>query len=132
MSRAVEFRSVAGGRHNIGIIGARNKLVAITGKKEKVYDVEIVGMHLRLKSSHDSEFVKKVIQHVNQKVKEALPLTKNDSIQTAALLACLNMAEEQFLLKKQILSELEKVEEKAASALSRFENTYETQMGLDN
>ncbi len=106
--------------------------MAITGKKDRIYDVEIAGIRLRLKSSHDAEFVNKVIQQVNQKIKEALPLTKNDSIQTAALLACLNIAEEQLLLKKQLLSELEKVEEKAANILTRFESSYESQLGLDH
>lgn len=106
--------------------------MAITGKKDRVYDVEIGGIHLRLRSSHESEFVNKVIQHVNHKIKEALPLTKNDSVQTAALLACLNMAEEQLLLKKQLLTELTKVEEKATNVLTRFESSYESQMGLDH
>lgn len=95
----------------------------------KIYNVEIAGIHLRLKSSHDQEFVNKVIFEVNNKIKQALPLTKNDSVQTAALLACLNMGEELLLLKDQILTELDEVETKAENVLANFESSYEAHAG---
>lgn len=97
--------------------------------KDKVYDVEIAGIHLRLKSSHDQDFVNKVISEVNNKIKQALPLTKNESIQTASLLACLNMGEELLLLKEQMLTELTKVETKAESVLNSFESSYDDRAG---
>ncbi len=100
--------------------------------KDKIYEVEIAGIHLRLKSSHDQDFVHKVVSEVNKKIQEALPVTKNDSIQTAALLACLNMSEELMLFKRQMLSELDKVETKAEHVLTRFESSYESRLGLDH
>lgn len=62
--------------------------------------VSIAGVPLRLKSSHDEETVKELVRMVDEKIRQALPLTKTGSIQNASILAALNMAEELLLLKR--------------------------------
>lgn len=96
------------------------------------YAVEIAGMYLRLKSSHDEKTVNEVVSYVNSKIKEALPLTKNESLQTAAILACLNLGEEMILFKRQARENLEIVEERAQAIVSSLESSQGTQLGLDH
>jgi cell division protein ZapA len=89
----------------------------------KTLDVEIAGMTLRLKSSHDEATVHDLVRYVDHRIHEALPLTKNASLQTAALLACLNIAEELILLKRKANAELNRVETKAQRILHHLENS---------
>ncbi|MBX9765915.1 MAG: cell division protein ZapA [Bdellovibrionales bacterium] len=97
-----------------------------------VYEVEIAGLPLKVKSSHDEATVRELSQFVDSKIKEALPLTKNNSFQTAALLACLNIAEELITLKGKAFQELDRVEEKAQKILSRLEDTQSPKSGLNH
>jgi cell division protein ZapA len=62
--------------------------------------VSIAGVPLRLKSSHDVETVNELVRMVDEKIRQALPLTKTGSIQNASILAALNMAEELLILKR--------------------------------
>ena len=97
-----------------------------------VFEVTIAGIPLKLKSSHDPEVVKKLVSFVDKKVQEALPATKSGSIQNAALLAALNLAEELFELKAKALNQLEKFEKKAIKALNELGPTKPPRAGLDN
>ena len=97
-----------------------------------VFEVTLAGVPLKLKSGQDPEMVKKLVSFVDNKVQEALPGTKSGSIQNAALLAALNMAEELFELKAQAVSELEKFEKKAQKVLSDLESSRPPRAGLDN
>jgi cell division protein ZapA len=72
--------------------GARNKDLSS--------HVSIAGVPLRLKSSHDVETVNELVRMVDEKIRQALPLTKTGSIQNASILAALNMAEELLILKR--------------------------------
>ena len=98
----------------------------------KVHEVEIGGISLRLKSSHSEEIVQQLVQFVNNKIQQSLTLTKTDSLQTAAILACLNLAEEQLVFKKKALSELSDVEIKAQEILANIESSRTPQLGLDH
>lgn len=107
--------------------------MAIENKAQhNVYEVEIGGISLRLKSSHSEETVQQLVQFVNNKIQQSLTLTKTDSLQTAAILACLNLAEEQFVFKKKALSELSDVEIKAQEILANLESSRTPQLGLDH
>jgi cell division protein ZapA len=97
-----------------------------------VYEVTIAGIPLRLKTSQDPEIVQKLVSFVDKKVQQAMPATKSGSVQNAALLAALNMAEELFELKTRALTQLEKVEKKAQKVLSELETTKAPRAGLDN
>ena len=101
-------------------------------KNHNVYEVEIGGISLRLKSSHSRETVQQLVQFVNNKIQQSLSLTKTDSLQTAAILACLNLAEEQLVFKTKALSELSEVEIKAQEILANLESSRVPQVGLDH
>ncbi len=89
----------------------------------RVFDVSIAGIPLKLKSDKDPESVKKLISYVDQKVQEALPATKSGSVQNAALLALLNLADEHFGLKANALNQLEKFEKKTLKIIEDLEST---------
>lgn len=97
----------------------------------RLFEVEIAGVPLRLKSSHDEETVNELVALVDQKVREALPLTKTGSIQNAAILASLNLAEEFLLLKRKAQKELGALEAKALKVISELESSRSTPK-LDN
>lgn len=107
-------------------------MAVLVQKPGQVYEVEIGGIHLRLKSSHSEETVNNIVNLVNSKIKEAMSLTKSDSLQTAAILACLNMAEEQFIFKKKALNELSDIETKAQEIVANLESTKSPQSELDH
>jgi cell division protein ZapA len=89
----------------------------------KTFEVEIAGVPLRLKSSHDEQTVKELVRLVDSKIREALPLTKTGSIQNASILASLNLAEEYLMLKRKALSELDGLEAKAVKVITEMEST---------
>lgn len=100
---------------------------------KSVFDVSIAGIPLKLKSGHSPEMVKKLVSVVDKKVREALPATKIGSVQNAALLAALNLAEELFELKRKAAIQLEKFERKTQRALHELENSASnTEVSLDN
>lgn len=98
----------------------------------KVYEVDIGGIPLRLKSSHSEETVQQLVQFVNNKIQQSLTLTKTDSLQTAAILACLNLAEEHLVFKSKALGDLSDVEIKAQEILANLESSRTPQVGLDH
>lgn len=99
---------------------------------KSVFEVTIAGIPLKLKSGHDPEVVKRLTSYVDKKVQEALPATKSGSIQVAALLAALNLADELFELKEHAVSEIEKFEKKAARVLDDLESSRASRMGIEN
>lgn len=100
---------------------------------KKLFEVVIAGVPLKLKAGQqEPETVKKLVSFVDKKVQEALPATKSGSVQNAALLTCLNLAEELFQLRAQALEKLEKFEKKTQKALSELESSRAPRAGLDN
>lgn len=97
-----------------------------------IFEVTLAGVPLKLRSGHDPEIVKKLVSFVDKKVQEALPTTRSGSIQNAALLAALNLAEELFELKAKAIRELDKFEKKAQKVLGDLESTKPPRVGLDN
>lgn len=94
-----------------------------TKETQKVYEVNIAGVPLRLKSSHDEQTVQELIKLVDSKVREALPLTKTGSLQTASIFASLHLAEEILMLKRKTQAELQSLESKAEKVLSDLEDS---------
>ncbi len=87
----------------------------------ELFEVQIAGVPLKLKSSHDEQTVKELVSFVDQKINQALPKVKNRSLQTAAILATLNLAEELMNLRKQAIEELESLEHKTDRVISSLE-----------
>jgi cell division protein ZapA len=90
---------------------------------KKNFDFKIAGVSYKIKSSHDEETLQKLVQYVDQKVSEAIKVTKNASFQNATVLAALNIAEELVLLKKQAHNELESLEQKTIQLAKQLENS---------
>lgn len=73
----------------------------------KTFEVEIAGVPLRLKSSHDQETVNEILKMVEDQMDSTLAKT---SLRNSALLACLRLAEELYLLRKKTKEELDNLE----------------------
>jgi cell division protein ZapA len=99
---------------------------------KRVYEVTIAGVPLKLKTSQDPEMVKSLVSFVDKKVQQALPATKSGSVQNAALLAALNLAEELFEIKAKAKTQLDKFEKKAQKVFSEIESSCAPRAGLDN
>ena len=84
----------------------------------KNYEVEIAGVPLRLKSSHDQETVNEILLMVEEQMDPTLAKT---SLRNSALLACLRLAEELYLLKKQTKEELDSLETRTLEHISRIQ-----------
>ncbi|MCC6277447.1 MAG: cell division protein ZapA [Oligoflexia bacterium] len=108
-----------------------NRGVEVANKN--VIEVTIAGVPLKLRTGRDPETVKKLVTLVDKMVQDALPATKTGSVQNAALLAALNLAEEMFELKNQALSQLDKIEKKTQKVLSDLETSGASpRAGLDH
>lgn len=81
---------------------------------KRTHDFTIAGVPYKLKTSHDDATVQELIQFINERMNEAMAMTKNGSFQNAAILTAMNLAEELILLKKKARKELGRLEEKAA------------------
>lgn len=90
---------------------------------KKNFDFKIAGVSYKIKTSHDEETVRDLVNYVNQKVSDAIKVTKNASFQNAAVLAALNIAEELILLKKRANEELEELEIKATKLASSIQSS---------
>lgn len=82
------------------------------------YEIEIAGLPLKLRSSHDETTVRELATMVNKKVSEALNRSRQASFQNALLLAALHLAEEVVLLKRAARQELGEIEHEALQLLS--------------
>lgn len=85
--------------------------------------VSIAGVPLRLKSSHDEETVNELVRMVDDKIRQALPLTKTGSIQNASILAALNMAEELLLLKRHARELVDRLEVRTLRVIEDLEKS---------
>lgn len=91
--------------------------------EKKTYNFLIAGVPYKLKTSHDDATVEELVQFVNNRMNQAMAVTKNGSFQNAAVLTAMNLAEELILLKRKAHRELEKLEEKALQLSMDLENS---------
>ncbi len=91
--------------------------------ENKTFNFLIAGVPYKLKTSHDDATVQELVDFVNNKMTQALALTKNNSFQNAAVLTAMNVAEELILLKRKAHRELERLEEKALKLSVDLENS---------
>jgi cell division protein ZapA len=98
---------------------------------KQVFEVVVAGLPLKLKTSHNQETVTELVQFVDKKIQEAVGATKN-GFPTAAVLACLNLAEELILLKRKALTEIDRLEIKTRRVITELESSQEATAGLDH
>lgn len=88
---------------------------------KNIFDVQVAGLPLKLRSSHDEKTVLELIQFVDKKVSEAMSINNSVSFQNAIVLAALNLAEELLLLKRTLAGEIDRVEERTQGILRKVE-----------
>ncbi|MBO9665898.1 MAG: cell division protein ZapA [Bdellovibrio sp.] len=91
--------------------------------EKKNFNFLIAGVPYKLKTSHDDATVQELVDFVNNKMNQAMAVTKNGSFQNAAVLTAMNIAEELILLKRKAQRELDKIEEKAMQLSNELENS---------
>jgi|GEM_PF-990141 len=96
---------------------------ALDPQHKVAYEFNIAGLPFKLRSSHDQETVQELVRLVDHKIHQALNATKSGSVQSAAVLAALNLAEELVLLKRRALKELDRLEERTLKISQDLENT---------
>ncbi len=87
-------------------------------KDLKTFEVEIAGVPLRLKSSHDQETVNEIMKMVEEQMDPRLAKT---SLRNSALLACLRLAEELYLLRKKTKEELDNLESQTLEQIAHIQ-----------
>lgn len=102
-----------------------------TANTNETYEVQVAGLPLRLKSSHDEQTVQELVELVDQKVKEAMNSNSSISFQKALLLASLHVAEEFIFLKRAVRSRLDTLETKAKGILTELDSTPIGKLSVD-
>ena len=97
----------------------------------ETHDVQVAGLPLRLKSSHDAQTVQELISLVDGKVQEVLTLNPNISFQKALLLASLHIAEDLVFLKRAVQQRLNNLETKAKGILTELDSTPLARLTID-
>ena len=82
------------------------------------FEVEIAGVPLRLKSSHDQETVNEILKMVETQMD---PQLAKSSLRNSALLACLRLAEELYLLREKTKAELDNLESQALEQIAHIQ-----------
>ncbi len=97
----------------------------------ETYEVQVAGLPLRLKSSHDVATVQELIDLVDGKVREAMAANSTVSFQKALLLASLHVAEDLVFLKRAVNGRLDNLEAKAKSILTELDSSPITRLSID-
>lgn len=100
-------------------------------QSSETYDVQVAGLPLRLKSSHDQQTVQELIDLVDAKVKEAMAINPNISFQKALLLATLHVGEELMFLKRAVRARLDNLETKAKGILTELDASPLSRLTID-
>lgn len=91
--------------------------------EKKTFDFLIAGVPYKLRTSHDDATVQELVEFINDRMNQALAVTKNGSFQNAAVLTAMNLAEELILLKRKAHREMEKLEEKLLRLSNELDNS---------
>jgi cell division protein ZapA len=105
--------------------------VESSGNGNNTIEVQVAGMPLKLRSSHDDQTVRELVNLVDSKVKEALETNSNISYQKALLLASLHIAEDIVFLKRAATQRLEQLEVKTKSLLSELDHSPLTRLEVE-
>ena len=98
--------------------------------KKQHYDVQIAGVSLRVRSSHDESTVKKLIDTINSKVEDSL--AKNISFPKALALTALLLAEEKLIFQKKALDHISEIESDAQKIIDQLDSSHLTEVVLEN
>lgn len=104
----------------------------LSGEEKKLYEVNLGGSVMSLRSSHDQETVDMLVKIVDDKINQSLNQGQNVSFQNALLLAALNLAEDRLMLRKAAEDDLNQLESHARRILSDLESSPVSSIQLDN
>jgi len=99
---------------------------------KEVYEVNIADVPLKLLSEHPEQLVKEMVELVNEKIKESLSTQKTPSIQTAAIIAALNIAEDYILLKSKARQRLDRLSDHTESVLAQLDSPDDKMPEINN
>ena len=98
---------------------------------KNMFEVEVAGLPLRLRSSHDEATVQELVQLVNNKVQEVLRSAPQVSYQNALLLTSLHLAEDLIFLRRSTLTEIDRIENQTRQLISELESSPVSRVHLD-
>ena len=93
-----------------------------TAGPKALFEVQVAGLNMKLRSSHDEKTVLNLVQLINNKVDEAMKANGKVTFQNALVLAALNIAEELLLLKTTAATELDRIESRTRLILEKIED----------
>lgn len=96
-----------------------------------IFEFSVAGVKLKVRSANDEQTVQELMSFVDDKISEAMQSTKSGSLQNAAILAALNIAEELHAIKEEAKKELDELERKAARISSALESSRLSKLGLE-
>lgn len=99
--------------------------------EKKMYDVQVAGISVRLKSSHSEETVSRLTTYISDKIENAQKANPQSSFQNVLFLTCLQMAEELVFTKTELSSELNSIKSEALQLLGDLEASPLNQATLD-
>ena len=88
----------------------------------QTYDITIQGYPLKIKTEHDLETLEVLKSEVEHKIKNVLEDHPSLPLPKALLLTCLNIAEDKFLLKKELYKDLDRLNLQAQDILKDLES----------
>lgn len=94
-----------------------------TNQPMKNLDVEIAGVALKLRTNHSKEVVDQLVRFVDNRCKRVMNGNRKTSVETAAILAALSIAEDLFTLKKEASESLNQLSIETGSLLTHLEET---------
>lgn len=80
---------------------------------KNTYELSIAGVTFKLKTLHDESTVQELVEFVNTRIGQAMGSTRSGSLQNAAVLAALNIAEEFHDERRRLVYRLKMMEERA-------------------
>jgi len=83
-----------------------------------IYDIEIGGYSLKLKTDQKQERVEEIVKMVEDTFKKSLSKNSNLSVQKALILSCLSIAEDYYDFKQEAKKELNVMELRVSSIKS--------------
>ena len=98
--------------------------IELTENKSRQIKVDIFGKTYTLKGDSESGYVEKIADYVDQKMKALSTNSEIVDSSKIAILAALNIADELFKTKDELIGKLKLNEEKAADLLNLLNNEF--------
>ena len=88
-------------------------------------NVNLGGQQLNLKTNCDEDMLAEILSYVEDRFNQSLDSVKSKSVERAAILTALNIAEERFLLKENYVSELTSIENSTKNIIATLKSSIE-------